>query len=86
MKKIKDEDSKNIFIYKRIGTILVYLAIIPAASLSGILRIIITLSVLIISYLFFRKFKCPYCNHIFDPRITPLEYCNECGNKIKNGG
>lgn len=70
--------------YKRIGEILVFISIIPAIIFQGYIRIIITLSILIISYLFFKKYKCPFCGHVFDPRLDTLEYCNKCGEKLED--
>lgn len=84
MKKRTLDGHKNIFVYRNLGLILVFAAIIPSVALKGILRVIITLSILAIAYFFLSKFRCPYCNHIFNPRINKIDYCDKCGKKINN--
>lgn len=77
-------DIRKINKNKKIGQALVYTSVIPAIFLNGYLRICVCLSILLISYLFFRKYRCPFCGHIFDPRLDIQEFCNHCGIKIND--
>ncbi len=80
--RVLKEKKINIVLYKNIGFALVLISIVPSVFLTGIIRIIIVISILAVAFVVYRKFRCPHCKHIFDPKLKTIEYCNHCGKKI----
>lgn len=85
---MNDEDKRNQFQesvkYKFLGFLIMLLAIIPMAIMDGPLRYVLVIILLIIGIYFQRKFKCPYCGFIFDPKLksNELVYCPHCSETL----
>lgn len=69
---------------RRIVFIMILISIIPIAIEKNIVNYLLSIIILIISYLISRFYRCPLCHKVFDirMRINKDSYCSRCGNKI----
>ncbi len=81
----KQQQFQNALTYRKIGFFVWFIAIIPMTIIQGTLKYIVTVIICAIAIYFERKYKCPYCGKVFNPRIKPREltYCPECSKKLQ---
>ncbi|MCT4687499.1 hypothetical protein [Vallitalea sp.] len=70
--------------YRILSIILIFISIIPMGFGETPITYTITCSILIISFLISRKYRCPYCGKVFDIRTSSkkIYYCVRCGKKL----
>lgn len=80
------KDFKKNILYKDIGFIILILSPIPICISQNIIAYTSTIIILLLGIYFERRYRCPVCGYVFDPRINAcnIKYCVKCRAKLRN--